>query len=661
MGVLVSADLNVNGNPQIFGSDTFQNGSASPIAPNPLVHRIIIEKDATDVLVILPKSDISKTVDDAATLTANSAFIASVLSLSGLTVGYSTPLHHFTIVGTVTPNISLPVSKDTYFHDDTSAGLLSIYGTFTFVFTDTTTEAHTLFITSNETMVAIAQESGTNKLTFSYQDNTIDVQNPIDNWGVAFQGLMKYEYSLDLGTTWVTMAEDMDILDPLVYEFDNAYTDMEFRFTRTVFDGNNNVIYESIGTLLPGGETTFDMTDEVPFPSFTLSDLYCSCSNIDLIDASVYQNRQNWLVGLFTRNIVDGTPYYRWFDHGDMSDPVKDSMWSIFVPFNGAYTFKVVVVKVYGEGVTYGAGDWTFNPTDGKIYVSLGGANTGNALSDLVHWRQWNSVTDIETVFTKTVNNASGTFVYSVSTKTVTCNQQKTVQIENKKSCDSTCATIEFEDSTGVFDFLCNPYGYGPPSYRRDQYAQAFFLVNKRSDGTILSYTPATYNPLSAMLYMFDIPKDGWYRLQMYQVKLYDSTKKFTNCEIVYDGDTMSFYKSKTATNAFPLSNMDAWETVNKWDDFKDAITFDKYCWDHLVTCNSRKTLNDIGMGIIADTCCGSCKGELLKKYNLLEIYLSGAKAKWECEDFEKAQCLIEGIPKNCSPYVATLKNNCGC
>ena len=637
MGLTFSASLNENGNPQIYGSNTFQASSGDPIVDIPLIHRLVIERDASSILISVTPVDTAKTVDDSAT----ASYYHNVTSLSFMTSGgldtsnYDGANHRFELSGAFI--------------------FSNIYNVpFRFVFTDSTYEDHIVYITRNNTAFDIEQTAGTNTVSLEYI-NPGQVQSPIDDWGVSYNNDIKYEYQLPDSSDWIEFAAG-DIQDEYSKEFDNAYVGLKLRATRTAYDENNTLIFQSIGDIV-----VFDMTDATPSLSLALSDLYCGCTSIDVTDSTTYQNRQNWWLGIFTRNIVDSTPYYKGAEIGNYKNPVRDSSWAINIPFNGSYTFKAILIRKYDEANDYSAGDWIFNPIDNELYVSVLDSNIGNSLDNLVYWRKWNKITDLETVFSKTSNTVSDTFLYQVLSKSITCNDSAPVNIKTGKSCLSSCSTLIIDDTTGEFDFETNPHGYGAPHYYRYEYANLYFLVNKRSDGTV-AYTPATYNYLSAESIVFDLKKDGIYKLRMFQVAIYDTdpTKRYYLNDSVFDEATNLFYASKVNNNTYPLTNTDAWKAVSKIEEFEALNNFGNWEWYYPITCNGYKTLNDIGLGLTNDICAASCKDVLFKKYDLIDVYLRGARNAFDVYDYDTAQCLLEAVPINCAPYMGG-KGGCGC
>lgn len=641
MGLTFSASLNANGNPQIYGSDTSQASEGAPIVNNPLSHRVIVGVGAENIVINITPNDQVKIVDDAATAAYgdNVSFFVDIIFNYNLETSNYNATTNTLILSSSNPATGPRANGSAVFR---------------FIFTDSTFEDHRFDYFVDITQFNANQESGTNNVTNDYINPEI-VTSPIDDWGISYNNDIKYEFQLPDSSDWIEFGAG-DIQDEYSKTFDNAYVGLKLRATRTAYDENNTLIYQSISEIVE-----FDMIDATPELDLALSDLYCGCSSIDITDNTTYQNRQNWWLGIFTRNILDATPYYKGAEIGNYKNPVRDSSWAISIPFNGSYTFKAIIVKEYLEDSSYSAGDWVLNTVDNDLYISNTNVNVGNSLDNLVYWRKWNKITDIETVFSKTSNTVSNTFLSQVLSKSITCNESAPVNIKTGKSCSSSCSTLVIDDTTGEFDFETNPHGYGAPHYYRYEYANLYFLYNKRSDGAVV-YNPATYNYLSAESIMFDLKKDGIYKLRMFQVAIYDTdpTKRYYLNDSVYDETNNLFYASKVNNNTYPLTNTDAWKAVSKIEEFEVLNNFGNWEWYYPITCNGYKTLNDIGLGLTNDICDASCKDVLFKKYDLVDVYLRGARNAFDVYDYDTAQCLLEAVPKNCAPYMGG-KGGCGC
>lgn len=637
MGLTVSASLNIFGNPLIYGESSYQTGLNNPVIPNALYQRIAIDNFASDVVINITPVYTGSPINVSATNTYNAVHIASIEGSSDYTITIDSSGAHIT-------NASGAIT-DFNFSAGTPLG---------FIFNDSTAEQHTVYVMKNDFSFTSIQTSGTNTIVETYtQNGSPNTFNPLTNYGQAQQGLIDYQYSLNDGTDYT----DIGSSPPTSIEtftLDNAYPSVTIKAIWTIQDVNNNVIFQGILTNSP-----FAMTDEVPTQSVSLSDLTCNCTSLTVTDATTYQNRLNWYVAVFTRVIVSATPYYKGAEKGNDCNVAQDNSWTIFVPFNGAYTERWIAIYRYVSTVTYSLNDWVFNPIDNKLYISNTNSNNGNALTDLVNWRQWNVIQDLQTVFSKT-SDTGGHYLYDDLGKNVTCNTSPPVNIRNEKSCISSCSTLALGDTTGMFDFAHNPYGYGAPNYPRDQYANVYFLVNERSTGTVVYLTANGYNPLSGMIPTFNIVYDGSYRLYMYQVSLYNTTVgfRYQKNQTVYEPTAQVYYKSLVNNNTQPLTNSMAWVGISTWSDFATTTNFGNWQWDYLVTCNGYKTLNDIGLGIISETCAPSCQDELYKKRDLVSIYLRGACDAFAVYDFATAQCLLESVPKNCAPYLGGINSN---
>jgi hypothetical protein len=389
------------------------------------------------------------------------------------------------------------------------------------------------------------------------------------------------------------------------------------------------------------------MTEAVPSLAMQASDLHCECSSVGISDLTSYQNRRNWHVAVFVRAVVDGTPYYRRIEVGNTGNPSRDSEWAPKIPMNGAYTFKCVAVYRYKASSVYSIGNWAFGQNDNSIYISLTNLNVGNALSDLTFWRKWSFDLDIETIFTKTTNGISNTYLYQALSKDVSCSDGGTT-LRMEKSCSSSCSSLVISDITGAFDFGLNPSGYGAPY--DDRVNLAYFVVLKKIMPDLTEIFPASaYNATGAYSYSFAIKTDGWYRFQLWKISKHASYFPYNAGDIVFSDDSQMFYKSLISSNDYPLINTTAWKIATV-EDFLDE---DAYAWDYLVTCNSEETLSRVAAEIQK---CSGCVDKLVAQWAYLYQFLFSAKMAMKKFRFSDAQKIIAMIPKNYN-----VKGGCSC
>lgn len=88
--------------------------------------------------------------------------------------------------------------------------------------------------------------------------------------------------------------------------------------------------------------------------------------------------------------------------------------------------------------------------------------------------------------------------------------------------------TLVFVDTTGNYDAVNNPGGYGTPNAARNTLALFLQVFNNRFDGspTVIQVplTIASYTPTTVATWIATIVKEGWQQATVYGVPLYDET-----------------------------------------------------------------------------------------------------------------------------------------
>ena len=192
-----SADLNQFGNPVIWGENSEQNSSA-PKQLNPYYNRILIEKNATNINILI--TPVSETVADAAnTIASNSSLISSLSSELGLSVTFDTG--GFKIYGNILSN------QANHYSDvvDVEQSLSNI------VFYDSSNnyiENQVLRVTINDTTFAIAPKKCSNEILLGYTAGINDYPNPLDDYGKDNRGEVEYQYQLPSGE-WLSIGTSL--------------------------------------------------------------------------------------------------------------------------------------------------------------------------------------------------------------------------------------------------------------------------------------------------------------------------------------------------------------------------------------------------------------------------------------------------------------------
>lgn len=395
--------------------------------------------------------------------------------------------------------------------------------------------------------------------------------------------------------------------------------------------------------------------------SISASPLSCECGAVTISATEIPTVPARWGAFLFYKAVVDATPYYSRSIVGNLLDPKSDTKWDVKLPMNSLYSFSGFAVAPYDSAATYGATDWAFNATDGKIYISLDNANTGQSLDNQVWWRQLDD-NDLQYVHLKYVNNLADSIYRASLDQDVTCNDSYLGMVPDMCYSDlSSVPTLVIQDKTKNFSFDCNPSGYGGANPFRDDYAFMSILTNTRSDGTFYEFRARPYSYRSALKYYYDVPRDGLYVQWVFIAPFVASQPYWNKDYIVFEEVTNSFYKSLIDNNTEPIINTDVWSEITTYEEFTTGYLYKTQAYYFVFANNGRKILYDLIQGIEKSCPCGcseksKCGSDLWKKYLTVFMAINSACENLLLGRYDRAQCDLEKIPKNCAPYISAFK-----
>ena len=130
--------------------------------------------------------------------------------------------------------------------------------------------------------------------------------------------------------------------------------------------------------------------------------------------------------------------------------------------------------------------------------------------------------------------------------------------IQQSISADGT--TMVFADTTGNYNALTNPGGYGTPNAARNTLALFLQVFNNRFDGspTIVQspLTIAAYDPTVVASWTATLVKEGWQEATVYGVALFDETLAtlYAVNEFVYDVASSQLRQILTVTGTGPYT-----------------------------------------------------------------------------------------------------------
>jgi len=392
------------------------------------------------------------------------------------------------------------------------------------------------------------------------------------------------------------------------------------------------------------------------------SPLSCECGAVTITASDISTTPSRWGLFLFYKAVYLDTPFYSAPLDGDLLNPLTDTYFNVTLPCNALYTFYSFAIKPFDLALTYGLNDWSYNPLDGKIYVSKAGSNIGHALDNQIWWRQLNE-NDYENVSLKLTNVLASSLERDFLVQNVTCNTKFTgLGVKIQKNLTETSRTcLALTDRTGNFSFDCNPYGYGGVNPFRGDYAFMAILTNTKSDGTFTEINARPYSYRSSLQYRFDVPRDALYVLNVFMVQLFATGNSYNANVAVFEAVSNKFYKSKYNNNTSLVTDTDKWEEISSYASFSAAIVYKTLLYYYVFDVNAQKLLYDLKEGVKTSCPCGcsgssKCGSDLMKKYNFVLASINNACFAKELGRMSEAQCFLEKIPKNCSPYISAYK-----
>ena len=397
------------------------------------------------------------------------------------------------------------------------------------------------------------------------------------------------------------------------------------------------------------------------------SPLSCECGAVTISASEIGTSPSRWGLFLFYKAVYSATPFYSAPLKGDLLNPELDTHFDVTLPCNALYTFYAFSIEPYNDAYPYGLGDWVFNSTDGKIYISNASSNTGHALDNQIWWRKMDS-NDYQYVSLKGENYSSISFPVTTLYKAtliqdVTCNTKFTgLGVKIQKNLTETSRTcLALTDRTGNFSFDKNPHGYGGVNPFRGDYAYMAILTNTRSDGTFTEIQARAYSYRSSLEYRFDVPSDALYVLNVFMVQLYGNKSYYNVNEAVFEAVSNKFYVSLGNNNTALVTDQTKWIQITTFASFSASIVYKTLLYYYVFDVNGQKLLYDLRDGVKNSCPCGcsgnsKCGSDLMQKYTFVLASINNACFAKELGRIAEAQCFLEKIPKNCSPYISAIK-----
>lgn len=219
-----------------------------------------------------------------------------------------------------------------------------------------------------------------------------------------------------------------------------------------------------------------------------------------------------------------------------------------------------------------------------------------------------------------------------------------------KSSTSSDCTTLIIQDSTGNYNALTNPGGYGVPNPIRANIGLKLFVTLKKTTGDI-PIAISTYNEITVSQWSVTITEDGHYELFLVACDFYSNLTTYASGDIIYDSATDKFYISLQNSNTgYSLADTAWWRedpTIDEFDDANNIISKDVE--DIVELCNSRVCRAQLALDVVCNCNCeDKTKFQL---YDRLSVLYDAAVYAEGFGMFSDAQKHVEEIQKICSDF----------
>ncbi len=215
----------------------------------------------------------------------------------------------------------------------------------------------------------------------------------------------------------------------------------------------------------------------------------------------------------------------------------------------------------------------------------------------------------------------------------------------SKTSISTDGTTLVVTDTTGNYDAVLNPGGYGAPNETRANLYLKLFVSLRKSTGREYLTVPA-YNENTASTWTITDSNDGWHELYLFGCLAWGSGITYTTGYITYSVATDTFYKSIQSGNINHAVTDTAWWTpTTDIDDFSAAIILaqpDIYAstTNYIELIASKKGEGQMLLAAQCD-CCDECT---LQLYEKVRMKIEGAGWNEALGAYTEAQIIVEQI-----------------
>lgn len=144
---------------------------------------------------------------------------------------------------------------------------------------------------------------------------------------------------------------------------------------------------------------------------------------------------------------------------------------------------------------------------------------------------------------------------------------------------DGNCDVIIIEDSTGDYNAVDNPGGWGAPNPERSEYA-LYSVLTKKIEGDDTDIVDSANDATATSIDTFNLTSvgDGWYESNLVAIPVYSGSQAYGVNQVVYFTNQPYICTVTTSAGEDPIS------TPAKWDSFESTAANLRLILDSVAT-----------------------------------------------------------------------------
>lgn len=213
-----------------------------------------------------------------------------------------------------------------------------------------------------------------------------------------------------------------------------------------------------------------------------------------------------------------------------------------------------------------------------------------------------------------------------------------------KTAVTSSGDVMTVSDTTGDYDAVTNPTGYGSPNQARNNMALFLTSFNKRTDGNV-KLSVDTYDPEVVSEWSVSLNLDGWDETTVHGVLALETTNDLAVGELTYDfsSDELKVIDTKNGSGPWTYTTLPATEDDLLNDSYTVAYRTveDLYDLTNLNQCNNKANKKYYDTKELSDR----------DKYMEVRSSLTATEYQFALSNPSKAQEMVESLESVCECF----------